>query len=89
MQPRLHCSDGEIEHHEVTLTPVTTEGNVLGIIGGRAHLIAPTKCIGHGACRSACPYDAIFINPEDHSAEKCNFCAHRLEVGLEPACVVV
>lgn len=38
---------------------------------------------------AACPYDAIFINPEDHSAEKCNFCAHRLEVGLEPACVVV
>ena len=38
---------------------------------------------------AACPYDAIFINPEDHSAEKCNFCAHRLDIGLEPACVVV
>lgn len=38
---------------------------------------------------AACPYDAIFINPDDHSAEKCNFCAHRLDVGLEPACVVV
>jgi formate-dependent nitrite reductase membrane component NrfD len=38
---------------------------------------------------AACPYDAIFINPEDHSAEKCNFCAHRIDVGLEPACVVV
>jgi Fe-S-cluster-containing dehydrogenase component len=46
-------------------------------------------CIGCKACIAACPYDAIFINPEDHSAEKCNFCAHRLEVGLEPACVVV
>src|SRR6185503_5280204 len=40
-------------------------------------------------CIAACPYDAIFINPEDHSAEKCNFCAHRLENDLEPACVVV
>src|SRR5918992_2769098 len=38
---------------------------------------------------AACPYDAIFINPEDHSAEKCNFCAHRIDSGLEPACVVV
>ena len=46
-------------------------------------------CIGCKACLAACPYDAIFINPEDHSAEKCNFCAHRIDGGLEPACVVV
>jgi ferredoxin/formate-dependent nitrite reductase membrane component NrfD len=46
-------------------------------------------CIGCKACIAACPYDAIFINPEDHSAEKCNFCTHRLDIGLEPACVVV
>ena len=38
-------------------------------------------CIGCKACMAACPYDAIFINPEDHCAEKCNFCAHRLDVG--------
>ena len=46
-------------------------------------------CIGCKACMAACPYDAIFINPEDHSAEKCNMCAHRLDIGLEPACVTV
>jgi Fe-S-cluster-containing dehydrogenase component/formate-dependent nitrite reductase membrane component NrfD len=46
-------------------------------------------CIGCKACIAACPYDAIFINPEDHSAEKCNFCAHRIDMGLEPACAVV
>lgn len=46
-------------------------------------------CIGCKACIAACPYDAIFVNPEDHAAEKCNFCAQRLDIGLEPACVVV
>ncbi|HEY3733382.1 MAG TPA: 4Fe-4S dicluster domain-containing protein [Streptosporangiaceae bacterium] len=46
-------------------------------------------CIGCKACIAACPYDAIFINPDDNSAEKCNLCAHRLEIGLEPACVTV
>ena len=46
-------------------------------------------CIGCKACIAACPYDAIFINPEDHSAEKCNFCSHRIDSGLEPACVTV
>lgn len=48
-----------------------------------------SACIGCRACIAACPYDAIFINPEDHSAEKCNFCAHRIDMGLEPACAVV
>lgn len=46
-------------------------------------------CIGCKACMAACPYDAIFISPETRAAEKCNFCAHRIDQGLEPACVVV
>jgi Fe-S-cluster-containing dehydrogenase component/formate-dependent nitrite reductase membrane component NrfD len=46
-------------------------------------------CIGCKACIAACPYDAIFINPDDRSAEKCNLCSHRIDAGLEPACVTV
>ncbi|MFZ5823717.1 MAG: 4Fe-4S dicluster domain-containing protein [Bacillota bacterium] len=46
-------------------------------------------CIGCKACIAACPYDAIYIDPNSNSAEKCNFCAHRIDQGLEPACVIV
>lgn len=48
----------------------------------------PARCIGCKACMQACPYDAIYIDPETHSAAKCNYCAHRTEIGLQPACVV-
>jgi thioredoxin reductase len=37
------------------------EEDVLGIINGKAELIAPSECIGHGACRAACPHDAITL----------------------------
>ncbi len=47
------------------------------------------RCIGCKACMQACPYDALYIDPESDTAAKCNFCTHRLEVGLEPSCVVV
>jgi Fe-S-cluster-containing dehydrogenase component/formate-dependent nitrite reductase membrane component NrfD len=47
------------------------------------------RCIGCKACIQACPYDAIYIDPEEHVAEKCNFCSHRVDQGLLPACVVV
>ncbi len=46
-------------------------------------------CIGCKACMNACPYDAIYLNPETKTAHKCNFCNHRLEDGLEPSCVIV
>jgi Fe-S-cluster-containing dehydrogenase component/formate-dependent nitrite reductase membrane component NrfD len=47
------------------------------------------RCIGCKACTQACPYDAIYIDEDTHTAAKCNFCAHRIDQGLEPACVVV
>ncbi len=47
------------------------------------------NCIGCKSCMNACPYDALFINPETNTANKCNFCNHRIEMDLEPSCVVV
>ena len=46
-------------------------------------------CIGCKACMQACPYDALYLNEESGGAEKCHFCAHRVEQGLKPACEVV
>ena len=47
------------------------------------------RCIGCKSCMQGCPYDALYIDPNTNTAAKCHYCAHRLEVGLEPACVVV
>ena len=47
------------------------------------------RCIGCKSCMQACPYDALYIDPETNTAAKCNYCAHRIDVGLEPACVNV
>ncbi len=58
------------------------------------------KCSGFQVCVSACPYGAIYINPDQApdenveaypsrtvlKADKCNFCAERLAEGLEPSC---
>jgi thioredoxin reductase/ferredoxin len=37
------------------------EGDVLGLVAGKAQLVNPTHCIGHGACKTACPFEAITL----------------------------
>ncbi len=76
-----HCEDAPC----VTICPVTAlyklENGIVDFDGRR--------CIGCKSCMQACPYDALYINPYTNTAEKCNYCAHRVEVQLEPACVIV
>lgn len=46
------------------------------------------RCIGCKACMQACPYDALYIDPDRNTAAKCNFDASRVEMGYKPACEI-
>jgi len=45
------------------------------------------KCDGCKRCMAVCPYDALYFDEENRVVDKCDFCAARLDHGLEPACV--
>jgi Fe-S-cluster-containing dehydrogenase component/formate-dependent nitrite reductase membrane component NrfD len=47
------------------------------------------RCIGCKSCMQACPYDALYLDPDRNTAAKCNFDASRVEMGYKPACEVV
>ena len=55
---------------------------------GGVVLVDHDVCIGCKACLASCPYDARFVHPDGY-ADKCTFCIHRVEKGLQPACVAV
>lgn len=69
----------------VTICPVTAlDKGLNGIVD-----VDPKLCIGCKSCMQGCPYDALYLNEDTGTAEKCHFCAHRVEQGLAPACAVV
>lgn len=43
----------------LSCTAVCPEGDILGVVDGKAALINPSACIGHGKCSVECPVNAI------------------------------
>jgi tetrathionate reductase subunit B len=80
--PRLcnHCSHPPCV--DVCPTGATYKRKEDGIV-----VTDPEICIGCKYCLQACPYDARFINPVTGSADKCDFCLHRVKEGVVPSCV--
>lgn len=78
--PKLcnHCKDAPC-------IPVCPVDATYAVQGG-AVVVDEETCIGCGACVTACPYDARYLNA-DNKAGKCTFCIERAESGLMPACV--
>lgn len=48
-------------------------------------VIDKERCNGCGICAAICPYGALYIGP-DGKADGCDFCANRLDAGLQPRC---
>ena len=80
--PRLcnHCSEPACV--KVCPTGATWKRAEDGIV-----VIDKDVCIGCKYCIQACPFDARFVNEDTGTADKCDFCIHRVSQGLQPACV--
>ena len=49
--------------------------------------VNPHTCLGCKICMVSCPYNMRYLNPERRYVQKCNFCLHRLDKEMKPACV--
>lgn len=58
--PSLHpVIDPQICIGSLSCLKVCPEGDILGVVDGKAALITASNCIGHGRCALECPVDAI------------------------------
>jgi tetrathionate reductase subunit B len=80
--PRLcnHCSTPNCV--SVCPTGATWKREEDGIV-----VVDKDICIGCKYCVQACPYDMRFLNEDTGTADKCDFCIHRVSQGILPACV--
>lgn len=77
----MHCEDAPC------LNACPTEAISRGIDG--IVRVNESLCDGNRDCVAACPYGAIHFDPIAKVADKCDWCSHRLEADMLPACVEV
>jgi NAD-dependent dihydropyrimidine dehydrogenase PreA subunit len=63
-----------------------TDGGVYSLSNGVV-IIDPVKAKGQKQIVESCPYGVIYWNEEKNVAQKCTFCAHRVDKGMIPRCV--
>ena len=78
-QPCMHCDDAPC-------IKAATNGAIYKRSDGIV-IIDPVKSKGQKQIVDSCPYGRIFWNDALQIPQKCNLCLHRLEQGLQPACV--
>jgi tetrathionate reductase subunit B len=74
-----HCEDAPC-------TKACPSHAIVRLEGGQV-VVDAERCRGKQECVEACPYGAIYFDPDEKVAQKCTLCVHRTEQGLAPACV--
>ncbi len=88
--PNLHAENRSERCNHCTNTPCVSAcpTGASHINEGGAVLVSHNKCTGCKACIAACPYNARYAHPDGH-VDKCTFCLHRVQRGIEPACASI
>jgi len=76
----MHCEHPPCT--EVCVSGATFKDPQSGLV-----LVDQEACIGCGFCVGACPYNARYLDETRGVVDKCNACAQRVAVGIQPACV--
>jgi len=78
--PCMHCDDAPC-------VKAATGGAVYKRKDGIV-IIDPVKSVGQKQIVGSCPYGVVYWNEQLNIPQKCTLCAHRLDAGQQPKCVL-